>query len=103
MKLTNPISGEIKELSKDEFLALFDPSVHGAILLAAKTVKAEAVVCMENLQMDSSRFGDRVALCVGAECTYQIAHCEQAGFRLGDLPSRFQYPVAIWRIEGEAK
>jgi len=95
--MKNPVSGEIKELSQSDFLALFDPSVQPRIVKNSMTPGVEAVVCLENLQMDSSHCGDRTALIVGPGCTFQLKHLEEQ-FRLGSSPSTFQYPVSIWRV-----
>ena len=54
------------------------------------------MVNCECLQMDSSQFGKRSALCLGPHCTYGVGEIER-GMRLGDVPSRFQYPTALWR------
>ena len=94
--MNHPVSGEVKELSKAQFLELFDPSVRGAIERNAAKPGVDAVVCFEVLQMDSSKFGHRQALIVGPGCTYKVSDIEGAGFRLGDVPSRFAYPVALW-------
>jgi hypothetical protein len=96
--MRNTISGEIKEVSQESFLALFDKEVHAKIVKNSRQTGVEAVVCLENLQMDSSQCGHRAALIVGPSCTFQVKHLED-GFRLGEVPSRFQYPVAIWRIK----
>jgi hypothetical protein len=96
--MRNPVSGEIKELSQEEFLKLFDKEVHARIVANSLKPGVDAVVCLENLQMDSSHFGDRSALIVGPECTFQLKHLE-GPFRLGELPSTFKYPTAIWKID----
>ncbi|HYG24484.1 MAG TPA: hypothetical protein VEH04_17025 [Verrucomicrobiae bacterium] len=94
--MRNNISGEIKELTEDEFLDLFDPSVHEVLKVKSKLPGADAVVCFEVLDMSSSQCGHRTALVIGPGCTYQEGHLVDA--RLGDVPSRFAYPVAIWRV-----
>ena len=103
-QLRHPISGVLKKLTETEFLDLFDPSVHDAILASANRYKdCEAIVCFENLQMDSSCFGDRAALVVGPSNTYTLAKILEPGARLGDVPSRFQYPVAYVDYRKEAQ
>ena len=94
--MKHPVSGEVKEVSEQEFLALFDESVREKIKSSARTCKAEVVVCCEVLQMDSSQFGKRTVLCLGPHCTYPVSEIEK-GLRLGDVPSRFQYPTVLWR------
>lgn len=87
----------IKEVSKAEFLALFDLSVHDKIEQSIVLNRAVAVVCFENPTMDSSAFGSRTALCVGPGCTYKTPE-EVDGKWLNDLPSQRQYPTAFFRV-----
>lgn len=96
--MKHPISGEVKELNETDFLALFDQSVHDTIRTNRSKPGVEAVVCFEVLQMDSSSFGKRSALIMGPGCSYLLSEIEK-GCRLGDVPSRFQYPTAMWRVE----
>jgi hypothetical protein len=97
--IKHKVSGEVRELTGPEFLALFDTEVHEAIRRNAAKPGVEAVVCMENLDMCSSQFGARTAMIVGPGCTYQLSQIETLpNFRLGDVPSRFQYPTAYWPI-----
>lgn len=86
----------MKSVKESEFLALFDLTVHNAILAsAARHPDCEALVCFENQQMDSSEFGRRSALVVGPSNTYTLQDVQKEGCRLGDVPSRFQYPVCF--------
>jgi hypothetical protein len=102
--IKHPVSGEVRELTEAEFLALFNPETHEAIREGARKDGVEAVVCMENLQMDSSAFGQRSALIVGPSCTYQLSQIETLpNFRLGGVPSRFQYPTACWLVKEVAQ
>lgn len=94
--LVHPVSGELKELTPNDFLNLFDPSVHSAILAsAARYPDKEALVCFENIDMSSSQIGQRAALVVGPSNTYKLEDIIKPGARLGDIPSRFQYPVSF--------
>lgn len=95
--IIHTVSGEVRQLPEEEFLALFDTSVHEAIKANAAKEGVEAVICFENLDMWSSQFGLRTAMIVGPSCTYQLATLGP-DFRLGDVPSRFQYPTAYWLI-----
>lgn len=52
-----------------------------------------AVVIFENLDLSATGFGK--AVMVGPEFTYKTV-AEAAAGRLGDVPSRFQYPVAYY-------
>jgi hypothetical protein len=93
--VTNPVSGEVKEISIHDLLEKMDPDVHGAIMRSAGLYPdKEALVLMENLQMDSSHFGNRTVLVMGPSNSWPLSEVEKNGFRLGDVPSRFQYPVA---------
>ena len=94
-ELVNPVSGKLKKLSEGEFLDLFDPEVHNAILAsAAKPADVEGIVCFETLDLGLvCRNGPgRTALVVGPSNTFTL---EQAAVgHLGDVPSRFKYPTA---------
>jgi len=91
--LEHPVSGPLRPLSMDEFLELFDPSVHDTILkYAGRYPDAEAVVCYENLDMWSSHKGHRTARVVGPSNSATLE--KAATERLGDVPSQFQYPVS---------
>lgn len=97
--IKHSVSGTVRELTEEQFLDLFDPEVHEAIRANARKDGVEAVVLMENLDFCSSQFGHRTALIVGPSCTYQLSQIETLpNFRLGDVPSRFQYPTAYWPI-----
>lgn len=97
--IKHKVSGTVRELTEAEFLALFDPEVHEAIRANARKDGVEAVICMENLDMWSSQLGHRTALIVGPGCTFQLKQIETLpNFRLGDVPSRFQYPTAYWPV-----
>jgi hypothetical protein len=101
--MRNKVSGEIKELEKAEFLELFVKELHGQIERIAQRPGVDAVVCFETaaLEVIADRGYGRRAMVVGPECQYQMAHLENA--RLGDVPSRFQYPKYIWIINPEMK
>ena len=97
--MKHPVSGEIKELNKEEFLNLFHESVRPAIIASSVSKPGiEAVVCLEVLAMDSSCFGDRAAMIIGPGCTYNFADLEKSNPWCDDLPSRSKYPTALWRL-----
>lgn len=96
--MRHPVSGELKELTREEFFALFDPSVHDQLSMSASLGGTEAMVVMENLQTNSVCFGMRSAIAVGSGRCFPLSAVESPGFRLGEVPSRFQYPVALWRV-----
>lgn len=56
--------------------------------------QAEFIVMFENLQLDSACCGDRAALAVGPGFTYETLDQVAKGV-IGDVPSRFKYPVAF--------
>jgi hypothetical protein len=99
--MLNMAGNQIAEMSQAELLALFDTSVRNQIIDAAKRLNAEAVVCMENLQLDSSQCGALTALCCGGNCSLTVQRVLEG--RIGDVPSRFQYPMAIWRCGKESQ
>ena len=87
-----------KEVTWNEMLAELDESVHEAIKDAAAINQASAIVVIENLDMWSSRHGDKSALCVGPTCTYKRVEDVK---RIGDVPSRFQYPKVWAKVPNE--
>jgi len=82
----------VKQKTFKELLTDFDPSVHG--LLEDKMVGShvEGMIVFENIQMDSSAFGDRSAVIYGPSCTLK-SPADVDGKWLGDLPSQRKYPV----------
>lgn len=80
--------------SFEDYLKLFDPSVHEAIRKSCGQAGVTHVVCFECLDMWSSMIGKRTSMIVGSKQSYTIDKVLKTRFfRLGDLPSRFQYPV----------
>ena len=91
----SPVPGKLKELSIGDFLDLFDDSVRSKIVAAgSRYPDKQAIVCFENLDMWSSNLGHRSAVVVGPSTSWTLEKVVEPGFRLGDVPSRFQYPVA---------
>lgn len=99
--MKHPVSGEIKELTENHFLAMFDESVRPLICERAQREGTHAMVCFECLQMDSPFYGKRTAVCVGPQCSISLEDIE-GGAKIGDLPSTFQYPVSLWRTEDQS-
>lgn len=91
--IRNSIGGEVKLIPLDELLAKFDKAYHRPIRDLLDQEHVQGIVVFENLQMDSSQFGNRGAVIYGTTCTYKTVE-ECAAGRLGDVPSRFAYPVA---------
>jgi hypothetical protein len=84
-----------KLITREEFLAQFHDEAQETLIKALARPDVTGVVCFENLQMDSSHFGERSGLVFGPGCTYKLLADVLAG-RLGDVPSRFKYPVSYW-------
>lgn len=99
--MKHPVSGEIKELTKDQFLSMFDESVRSLICERAQEKETHAMVCFECLQTDSSFCGKRTAVCVGPERSISLEDIK-GGAKIGDSPSTFQYPVSLWRTEDQS-
>ena len=93
-----------KQITLAELLSMFDESVHDAIRRSAALEGATHVVVLEVLQMDSSMFGHRQALAVGdAPRSWTLDYVlDTPYFRLGDVPSRFSYPVAYAPVKEAA-
>lgn len=85
--ITKPVG-----VTLQEFFDLFDEEVHDALRAQLKKPYVRGIVCFENLALDSSHCGERTALIYGDGCTYWTLPGVLCG-RLGDVPSRFQYPV----------
>lgn len=82
----------MKQVTAEEFLKLFNKEVYNQIAESLANFQSDNVVCFENHDFSSSRFGDRSALGVGKNNTYKnIKECE--GRWLNDLPSQRQYPT----------
>ena len=82
----------LTEITFDELLAEFDPSVHENLRTAYARPTVTALVVFENQQFDSSACGQKTAMVVGPLHTYtSVTECE--GRHLNDLPSRRQYAV----------
>lgn len=89
-----------RHVSLEDFMRLFDETVHGKIRGAALAEGATHVVCFENIDMWSSQLGHRTALVVGTKQSWTLEGLLGTPyFRLGDVPSRFQYPVAYASVD----
>lgn len=76
----------------------FDEQIHREILDMVRQPHVIGLVMFENLAMDSPNLGARTAVMVGGEMFKTVADCQ--GKRLGDVPSRFQYPLAAY-VKGD--
>ncbi len=82
----------LREVSKEEFWKLFDASVHASLDAQWRREDVSHLVCFTCGDMWSSLCGHRTALAIGPSCTYKTMD-ESRENRLGDVPSRFQYPT----------
>jgi hypothetical protein len=83
----------MKEITFDELLAQFDPTVHPDLQRIARQPGTTHLVVFENRQMDSSACGERTACVVGPSRTLTTLEAAYQ-HHLHDLPSQRQYPVA---------
>jgi hypothetical protein len=87
----------MKEITFEEFLTRFDTSVRGKINALAKSIDTEGFILFENLQMDSSSFGEKTAVVFGLNRTYKSPEDVKDAW-LRDLPSQRQYPTAFCKV-----
>jgi len=92
----HPISGDLVELSREEFLALFSRPLHKEILRKAARPGVEIVVCFEPFDEDPSITKIRSAVNFGPGCTYGVEELAK-GCRLGETVDDIRYPVYFWR------
>lgn len=97
----NPISGPLKPITKQQLFALADPEVNETLARLLFYGETTAIVVFEVLQMDSSQCGHRQFLSIGPTRTYKTI-AEVAPHHLGDVPSRFAYPVSYYEKEPQA-
>ena len=84
----------------ESILKTFDPSVYSRIKDVVYQTRATHVVLAENMQADSSKFGQHTLLCVGPLCTYKTpTECE--GSWLHDTPSERQYFIRYAAVPQE--
>lgn len=79
----------MNKLNATAFFGLFDPETLKA---AAAREGVTHLVLFENQQMDASEYGAASACIVGPGRTFATLD-EAFAARLGELPSRFQYPT----------
>ncbi len=88
---------DIREITWEQLLGMFSENVHAPL---ADTMKrwpsAAGMIVFENLDMGSSRLGERSAMPFGPDNTIKSVD-DVRGKWLNDLPSQRQYPVAVWR------
>lgn len=95
MEQVQSIAGPAKHVAFEDFLKLFDEGVHGKIRGSALGDGVTHVVCFQNIDMWSSQLGRRTSMIVGSKQTYTLEKIlRDPSCHLGDVPSRFQYPVA---------
>jgi len=84
--ITNPV-----EVTLEALINEFGIDQADVIKNSIDRTRATHVVMFENQLMGASEFGKRSILCVGEHCTYSLQEALKS--HLGDVPSRFQYPV----------
>lgn len=90
--MKNDIGGEIRQVSWDQLIMMVDENLRTRIAKIADRADVNGVVMFENMQMDSSLCGQRHFMIYGPGCTYK----DVPTGHLGDVPSRFAWPVAYW-------
>ena len=88
-----PIITNQREVTREQFMELFAENVRPVFNRNLDRPDVLGIVCYENLQMDSSAFGQRTAMIYGPKCSYKTLETTLAG-HLDDLPSQRQYPTA---------
>ena len=79
----------MKRISAQEFLEIFNPSVHAKIAARLREDKSVAVVCFQTADLSASRVLSS-ALGVGPNNTFHTV-ADTEGRYIGDLPSQRQY------------
>jgi hypothetical protein len=69
------------------------------LMAKGKAMGATAMIMFQNIQMDSSTFGEQTMLFVGPTCTYKTPDAIPAGYHIYDLPSQRQYPECWTEME----
>jgi hypothetical protein len=88
------VSISIPTVEGQSFLELFAPELRTAFKAALERYPdALGMVCYENLDFNSSEFGARAALVVGPSNT--LKEVPDGHTPIGDVPSRFKYPVGF--------
>ena len=82
---------ELMEVTRPEFLALFEEDVHEAIASALDRPDVLGMVCFENLDIATRECGHRSALIYGPGCENKTLDALRER-HLGDVPSVFQWP-----------
>jgi len=88
----------IERKSRTEFLDMLtrDGDTHKELLRKLAKDGVIGAVLFENLDMSSSEHGRRSALICGPRCETLKSVADARGQHLGDVPSRFQWPVAAY-------
>lgn len=85
----------IERLLLDKFLELADAAMQHQIAALLNSPGVNGIMCYEVKQIDSSQFGRRSFMTFGPDRTVKTLD-EAMQHRLGDVPSRFAYPVAYY-------
>jgi hypothetical protein len=88
---------DCKQVSWQEFLAMFDPKVHEALKANREKPGVDGIAVLECHVMDSSRLGDKTGLIYGPDCTFKsidVMKEQKAGIYITGLPSSASFPIA---------
>lgn len=83
----------MKKITVEELSEMFDAEEQDKLAGMFFRSDVTAIVVFQNQMMDSSRFGESTAVAIGPGCTYKTLE-DIRGRHLGDVPSRFQHPIA---------
>lgn len=89
--MKNDIGGEIRQVNWSQLLEMVDEDIRGRLAAMASKDGVSGVVCFENMQV-GLLCGQRHFMIYGPDCTYK----DVPTGHLGDVPSRFAWPVAYW-------
>lgn len=88
---------DIRDITWAQLLGMFSENVHQALDdTMYRWPRALGMIVFENLDVSSSRLGERSAMPFGPDNTIKSLD-DVKGKWLNDLPSQRQYPVAVWR------
>ena len=93
--LTNRIGGTVRQLDKAEFYNLLDFDLHDTVARMLLHEGTTGMVVFENLDLCSSQCGNRSFMVYGPSRENKVIE-DLLSQHLGDVPSRFQYPVAYY-------
>lgn len=93
--MRNDVSGEITVTVWNDVLKMADQTLRDQLTAMATGDGVAGVMVYECIDLSSKRLGHKSFMIFGPGCTYKTIE-EAAAGRLGDVPSRFQYPKYVW-------